>query len=84
LPLAALALADGVRKKGGETKNLLIANPRFIIVFACELLWCFRLSAHILRRHTVEDFRFAKIRDRLSRNGPCWMHIDFLIQLFLP
>jgi len=63
LPLVALAISDGVGNRNGNSKELLIANPRFLIVLSCNLLWCLRLSIHIVNRHTVEDFRFKKMRD---------------------
>jgi steroid 5-alpha reductase family enzyme len=81
-PLASLAVKDGIQHKAGQP--LLIANPRYIITLACIAIWCFRLSWHICRRHTVEDWRFKRIRDKLKASGPCWMHVDFFLQLFLP
>ena len=84
LPLFAVAIKDAVSKLHGQKKELLISNPRFIIVLACESLWCLRLSFYIAMRHTVEDFRFKELRDKFSVNGPFCMHINFIFKLFVP
>jgi len=78
-PVASLAVLNGVRHQNDVTIELLIVNPRYLIVLICEAVWCARLSIHIWCRHTEEDFRFKRIRDKCSVNGPCWMHIDFIL-----
>lgn len=80
-PLIALAIKDSA--KNPNTNQLLVDNYRFIITLLCEAAWCFRLSFHILRRHTVEDYRFQKLREEFGKNGACRMHINFFFRIFM-
>ena len=72
-PMIALVIKDSV--VGNDFEHLLYNNSRFIMALLCEGAWCFRLSFHILRRHTHEDFRFLKLREECSKSGPFCMYI---------
>ena len=88
-PLIALAIKDSVQYQTkddselDDSNHLLVNNWRFILVLLCESIWCFRLSMHILRRHTVEDFRFLKLREDFGKNGKCCMYINFFFKIFM-
>jgi len=54
-------------------------GPRAELVLVLASVWAMRLGLHILKRHTVEDHRYATMRTKF---GPRWWWLS-LFQVFL-
>ena len=63
----------------GWVSALARPGPRAELLLGLVSIWAMRLGLHILKRHTVEDHRYATMRDRF---GPRWWWRS-LFQVFL-
>lgn len=76
-------MALWIKRAADADKSVVAINARMILCFVCVTLWGLRLSWHIARRHTKEDFRYVDMRNNWSANGPFWLYVRFYLQIFL-